>query len=377
MSAPPKPLLIYGVNGDGRGHAARALVLAPYLRPYYRLVFHSSQDALALLRQSFVNQDDIAFVEISGTRWIYRHRRISPWRSALHFLAQVLWVFPREARRLLHTWRESPPAGVICDFEPVVARAAARAGLPLVALSHQHAMAVMDPEKLGLWPFQQRIYRLYAWLNTPRLGALVISSFFQLPLRTRTSPTLVVGGLLRPELLHLSQADQRGEGAPLAYLRRHCRPQPVLTGLQQLAPGTVVFGLDDAQRLEFSRLRFCPIDPNGFLSFLAAAPFLVAAAGHQLLCEAMELRKPALALYERAHDEQRLNARQWERAGYGMAVELESFETHQLKDFIERLPRYRCALQKRVGAQDNAPVTACWMLRQLRPRHAQGGAPLG
>jgi len=97
MSAPAKPLLIYGVNGDGRGHAARALVLAPYLRPHYRIVFHSSQDALALLRQSFVNQDDIAFVEIPGTRWIYRHRRISPWRSALHFLVQALWVVIGEA----------------------------------------------------------------------------------------------------------------------------------------------------------------------------------------------------------------------------------------------------------------------------------------
>ena len=366
MSAPPKPLLIYGVNGDGRGHAARALVLAPYLRPYYRLAFHSSQDALALLRQSFVNQDDIAFVEISGTRWIYRHRRISPWRSALHFLAQALWVFPWEARRLVHTWRDTPPAGVICDFEPVVARAAALAGLPLVALSHQHAMAVMDPAKLGLWPFQQWIYRLYAWLNTPRFGALVISSFFQLPLRTRALPTLVVGGLLRPELLQLSQGDQWVGEAPLAYLRRQCPPQPVLIGLQQLAPGTVVFGLDDSHGLAFSRLRFYPVDPNGFLSFLAAAPFLVAAAGHQLLCEAMELQKPVLALYERAHDEQRLNARLWERAGYGMAVELEGFETHHLKAFIERLPRYRCALQQRVGAQDNAPATALWMLRQLQ-----------
>jgi uncharacterized protein (TIGR00661 family) len=366
MSVPTKPLLIYGVNGDGRGHAARALVLAPYLRPYYRLVFHSSQDALALLQQSFVNQADMSFVEIPGTRWIYRNRRICPWRSALHFLAQTLWMFPREARRLAHSWRDAQPVGVICDFEPVVARAAALAGLPLVALSHQHAMAAMDPAKLGLWPFQQWIYRLYAWLNTPRLGALAISSFFLLPLRRGASEALVVGGLLRPELLQLSQLPQGEEGAPLAYLRRHCLHRPVLIGLQALAPGTVVFGVDASQKQAFSGLRFCPVDPYGFLSFLVSAPFLVAAAGHQLLCEAMELRKPVLALYERAHDEQRLNAKQWERAGYGMAVELERFETHRLQAFMDHLPHYRCALRQRVGAQDNAPATALWMLRQLQ-----------
>jgi len=366
MSAPAKPLLIYGVNGDGRGHAARALVLAPYLRPHYRIVFHSSQDALALLRQSFVNQDDIAFVEIPGTRWIYRHQRISPWRSALHFLVQALWVFPREARRLQRSWRHTPPVGVICDFEPVVARAAALAGLPLVALSHQHAMAAMDPGQLGLSPLQQWIYRLYAWLNTPRFGALVISSFFQLPLRSGFSGALVVGGLLRPELLQLSQEQPQAEGAPLAYLRRQGLHLPVLIGLQQLVPGAVVFGLDAPPGLVFSGLRFRPVDPDGFLRCLAAAPFLVAAAGHQLLCEAMELQKPVLALYEGAHDEQRLNARLWERAGYGMAVELERFETHRLQAFIDRLPRYRCALQKRVGALGNAPATAVWMLGQLQ-----------
>lgn len=371
MSAPPKPLLIYGVNGDGRGHAARALVLAPYLRPHYRLVFHSSQDALALLRQSFAGQDDISFVEVPGTRWIYRHRRICTWRSALHFLAQSLWLFPRAAKRLGNSWRDTPPAGVICDFEPVVARAAALAGLPMVALSHQHAMAVMDPAKLGLWPFQQWIYRVYAWLNTPRFGALVISSFFQLPLRAGVSEALVVGGLLRPELLQKGPLPPRPEAAPLAYLRRHSRYQPVLNGLQKLAPGAVVFGLDVSQAPTLPGLRFCPIDADGFMSALAGAPFLVAASGHQLLCEALELQKPVLALYERAHDEQRLNARLWERAGYGMAVELERFDLPRLQLFLDRLPRYRWALRQRVSARDNATVTAGWMLHQL---HAQAPA---
>jgi UDP:flavonoid glycosyltransferase YjiC (YdhE family) len=365
MSAPAKPLLIYGVNGDGRGHAARALVLAPYLRPHFRLVFHSSQDALALLRQSFVNQPDITFVEIPGTGWIYRNQRISSWRSTLHFLAQAFHVFPREARRLAHAWRDSSPVGVICDFEPVVARAAALAGLPLVALSHQHAMAVMDPAQLGLLPFQQWIYRLYAWLNTPRFGALAISSFFQLPLRAGASEALIVGGLLRPGILQLSQAHPQAGGAPLAYLRRHCLQLPVLRGLDQLVPGTVVFGLDDSHERLFPCLRFCPVDPIGFVSCLAAAPFLVAAAGHQLLCEALELRKPVLALYECAHDEQRLNARMWERAGYGMAVELESFQPQRLQDFLDALSCYRRALQDRVGARQNAPLTARWMLRKL------------
>jgi uncharacterized protein (TIGR00661 family) len=365
MTALAKPLLIYGVNGDGLGHAARALVLAPYLRPHFRLVFHSSQGALALLRRSFQNQDDVAFVEIPGTRWIYRHQHISPWRSALFFLAQALWVFPQEARKLRRRWRETAPIGVICDFEPVVSRAAALAGLPVVALSHQHAMAAMDPAELGLLPLQQWIYRLYAWLNTPRFGALVISSFFQLPLRCPFAMALVVGGLLRPEILRLSQAPQPSEGGPLVYLRRYSQYLPVLIGLQQHVPGAVVFGLDSPPGLDLSALRFRPVDPDDFLRCLAAAPFLVAAAGHQLLCEAMELRKPVLVVYERAHDEQRLNASMWERAGYGMAVELERFQADVLQTFMDRLPRYRSALQKRVGAHDNAPRAASWMLSQL------------
>ena len=180
----------------------------------------------------------------------------------------------------------------------------------------------------------------------------------------------MVGGLLRPELLQLSQEQPQAEAAPLAYLRRQGLHRPVLNSLQQLVPGAVVFGLEAPPGLAFPGLRFRPVDPDGFLRCLAAAPFLVAAAGHQLLCEAMQLQKPVLALYERAHDEQRLNARLWERAGYGMAVELERFETHRLQAFIDRLPRYRCALQKRVGALGNAPATALWMLRQLQALNA-------
>lgn len=365
MSDPAKPLLIYGVNGDGLGHAARALVLAPYLRCHYRLAFFSSQGALALLRRSFQNQDDISFIQVPGTRWIYHNQHISPWRSALFFLAQAFWVFPRHARRLCRRWRDIPPVGVISDFEPVVARAATLAGLPLVALSHQHAMAVMDPARLGLLPLQQWIYRLYAWLNTPRFEALVISSFFQLPLRADFTKILVVGGLLRPEILRLSQVPQRPRGGALVYLRRHSPYMPVLHALANLMPGAVVFGIDRPEELPLPTLQFRPIDPDGFLRVLAAAPFLVAAAGHQLLCEALELQKPVLVLYERDHDEQRLNARMWERAGYGMAVQLERFEPHSLQTFLGRLPLYRSALEKRAGALENAQTAARWMLCQL------------
>lgn len=366
MSASAKPVLIYGVNGDGRGHAARAIVLAPYLRDHFQLVFHSSQDALVLLRQYFQGQDDISFVEIPGTHWVYRHQGISPWRSVLHFLVQVLWVFPRKARKLIRCWREMPPVGVISDLEPVVARAAAFAGLPLVALSHQHAMAMMDPSRLGLWPIQQWIYRLYAWLNTPQFRALVISSFFQLPLRSRHADVLVVGGLIRPECLRLSHLPLKDGGAPLVYLRRNSPHREVLIGLQMLAPEAVVFGLNDPQKGAEFKLRFRPVDPATFLDCLVEAPYLVAAAGHQLLCEAMELKKPVLALYERAHDEQRLNARMWERSGYGMAVEIERFQAKHLQLFIDSLPHYRQALAQRAGASENARTTANWMLHQLR-----------
>lgn len=359
-----KPVLAYGVNGDGLGHASRALVLAPLLLNHYQLIFFSSQGAFSLLKQHLERHPDCSFVEVPGTHWIYRDGRISVWRSVVRYIWQVIWCFPSSAARIAKLLSQSEVAAVLCDFEPVLARAGKQADLPVLAMSHQHAMVAFRPNSIGFTYIKTQIFSIYMALNAPYRSALLISSFFSPPLRSRYADSFVIGGLLRPEVFEYASTAQ-SYGRPLLYLRRFSNCRHVLSALDQAGIQADIFGLG-AQSLEkYQGLCHHDRDSRKFLQLLADAPYVISASGHQLICEAIELRKPILALYEQALDEPRMNAFMVESLGYGMASELGKFTQTILEQFVNRLPVYRRALQSRVSAQGNPESVVQWVDNQL------------
>ncbi len=369
MTPSSKPLLAYGVNGDGLGHAARALVLVPLLLRRYRILICGSEAAQSLLREHFSSEPDVAFEDVPVTpTFTYRRQRISTSLTVLGFLKQVVFGFPTAANRFCRILKRSGAVAVISDFEPVLNRAGRCAGLPVLSLSHQHVMLVFHPESVGVSWLRSLVLRAYVSIIAPNPSSLVLSSFFQPALRKAYSETLLVGGLLRPDVFRFADTAS-DDGAALVYLRRYSNHGPVLELIHRSEISAHVFGLPESACGDFPRLVHMQRDPRRFLEVFSAAPFVIAAAGHQLLCEAIELRKPVLALYEPVHDEQRMNAVMLEQMGYGMGVSIDAFADHHLQRFLERLPQYRQALSRRVSAAGNTERVVAWMEERLPSQH--------
>ena len=128
--------IFFGVQGEGRGHAARALALVEALRPHHRLVLYANGQAFEMLEPLYVGSDvelyrlpDVAFRYGPG-------RRLSYVRTGLGN-AHYLWRLRQLVRMVeLHMEREQPDL-VLTDFEPVTARAARAAGVPFLSVDHQ------------------------------------------------------------------------------------------------------------------------------------------------------------------------------------------------------------------------------------------------
>ncbi|UJR84336.1 Hypothetical protein I5071_64150 [Sandaracinus amylolyticus] len=219
---------------------------------------------------------------------------------------------------------------VISDFEPVLARAAREARIPLVSLDHQQFLVHCDLSALPL------ALRAYAAFMAPFVRGFcsgqresIVSSFFEADLAPGARAVTQVGVLLRREV-----RDARpSRGAHLvAYLRRDSASR-ALDALARCGAPVRVYGLG-AQRSQ-GRLSFLPVHPTRFVDDLATARGLVTTAGNQLVGEALWLTKPVLAIPEPGNHEQRINAWFLERTGAGRRIEIEQLDASWVRRFLD------------------------------------------
>jgi uncharacterized protein (TIGR00661 family) len=334
--------IVYGLSGEGSGHAMRGkVVLGHLVRAGHAVKVATFDRGLAALAQDF----DVTPVE--GLSIAARDNRVSVART----LAANLKKLPRGARSAKELRRtlfgEFQPDLVICDFEPVTAHLALRERVPLVTLDNQHFLRYVEHERVPGRAREARTTLSIVRAIVPRSQRSIVTSF--LPGRPKNERTFLVPPILRPEILALEPS--RGEHV-LVYCTQ---PYPsLLDDLRSL--GHVPFRLYGFERAgKEGQLDFRKFSAAGFLEDLASARAVVATAGFTLLGETLQLGKPLLALPMKGQYEQELNSYLLGKSGWGRDGRLATRET--LGDFLFRLPQYEQALES-YPRQDNRKTFA-------------------
>lgn len=351
--------ILYSVMGEGRGHAARARAMVEQLRGKHRLILLTSHDALAFLRNSYADDPEIEVHEIPGLKFHYSGTEldnIKTIRKGLQF-----WISRgHNVRKLLPKLREWQPDLVVCDFEPLTPIAAQRLGIPVLSLDHQHFLSTYDLSSLPL-----RLQR-WAWAMSWTIWAFglrqtdtVVSAFYKPALKPRCQDITQVGPLLRPAVR--AKVPVVGEHL-LSYLRRVTPPE-VLDVLADSPLPVRVYGL--GEREPRGAITFHKIDETTFLDDLATCNAVVAAAGNQLLGEALYFGKPCLALPEKNHYEQSINAHFLEQLGGGEWCHLGEVKPATLSDFLDQKETYRQNLVDSEESFDGTAAAAAAIERML------------
>ncbi|MFM7243544.1 MAG: glycosyltransferase family protein [Planctomycetaceae bacterium] len=342
-----------GLCGEGRGHAARVCTLVERLGGSHEYLIATATEALEFLRRRFAGRGDVRLVEVPGIRFRYVGNRLDVPQTildGLHFAAREL---PRQVTRLARLLDSFEPALAITDFEPALPRAAARLGVPVVSLDHQHFLVAYD---LGRLPptlrCTARFMGLACRLFVPRATATVVSAFFRPPLVAGWRHAVQAGPLLRTAILAATPHDA---GHLVSYVRRHT-PAEVIGALATAGLPVRVYGL--GRREAVGPITFHDIDEQRFVADLAGCRGVVAAAGNQLIGEALHLGKPLLVLPERAHAEQTMNAHFLAAEGCGTFAPLESVTAATIRGFLDDLDRFAGPLAERRGRMDGFPDAA-------------------
>lgn len=335
--------ILYGLCGEGSGHATRARVVLRHLAARgHELRIASFDRGAADLRPEF------EVLEIEGLRLSGRDNRV----SKLGTLRENLGRLKSGARRLRAFRREGferfEPELVVCDFEPQTAWLARELRVPVLTIDNQHLVRCLEHPGVPGLAREARLLRALVQLIVPRRARSIVTSFW--PGRVLDERAVRVPPILREEVLALEPT--RGEHVVVYFTRGFESFLEVLRTLPALRFRVYGAGREGREaNVEFQK-------PSGplFRADLAAARAVVATAGFGLIGEALFLGKPYLALPMRGQYEQELNAHHLELCGYGRNGRAWTGET--LGDFLFRLPQYEAALSRYPRSDNRAALKA-------------------
>lgn len=337
-------LLWYGIQGEGRGHAARSGVLIGRLRALgHEVRLFTGGDAEAMFA------GDPCLESIPLLRFAYFKGRLSLLRSLLRNTPLATQLMTRTGPvigSLCRRARRERPDLIVTDFEPFLSRVGRRMGIPVVCVDHQHALSDTVLPALGRAAddLSGRILSGGVPLiaHSPHR---VVSSFAHFPRRPGSEARLV-GCFLRTKVLDLVASPPQESGHVTVYMKESALLERILPVLRGRKERFQVWS-SDPRRGEEGNISFHGLHPDLFLESLASSDWLLSTAGNQGLGEALALGKPVLAVPVPGQTEQEYNALALVRCGCGERVSLEEFDGDSLDSFQSRLPHHRLALEER------------------------------
>jgi len=326
--------ILYGVPGEGLGHATRSkVVIGHLLSQGHHVYVVSSSRAYAVLAAAFPGRVH----EIRGFHLAYRGLAVSKARTAV----LTLRTAPDDLRFNFAQYRELlgdfKPELIISDFESFSYLFAKMRRLPIISIDN---MQVINRAKLNVTiPTAERgnyqLAKSIVRAKLPRSRHYFIASFFEVPL---SKPhTTLVPPIIRPEIL---AATPTAGGHVLVY--QSATTQQDLVPLLQQLPGQEfrVYGFNKAESHGNVQLR--AFSEAGFIADLASCRAVVTNGGFSLISEAVFLHKPVCAIPIPAQFEQWLNAAEVEQMGYGR--HFAALTADNLRAFLQGLAGYAGAL---------------------------------
>jgi uncharacterized protein (TIGR00661 family) len=326
--------ILYGVVGEGMGHAMRSGVVLDHLTKNHEVqVVVSGRAHDYLVKRA---SERLQVQKIWGLNIVYEDNEVSNFRTVLANLKGAVSGMPKNVRAYFDIAEKFQPDVVISDFESWSYLFGMNHMIPVVSVDNIQMLTrcTHAPEILA---GHENEFRIAKTVIKPKVaGAFhyLITTFFYPPVR---KPRTTLGPpILRPQIL----AAERGQGDHLLVYQTSTSNAALPEILARSGRECRIYGLrrDLKEDVVEGNLRYRPFSEDGFVDDLRTARGVIASAGFTLMGEAVYLRRPMLAIPVGGQFEQVLNARYLEAEGYGLAAD--ELTSERLSEFLERLPDF-------------------------------------
>jgi len=322
--------ILYGVVGEGMGHAMRSRVVLERLTAQgHEIHVMASSRAADFLATRFSGVR-----RIHGFHIVYEENRMRRGATLWSNVAKGTAALPRNLEAYFGLLRDFRPELVISDFESWTWVYAKLHGLPVLSIDNQQIIARCRHPKEVIAGHETdfRITRAFVRAKLPACDRYLVTTFFH-P-EVHRSRTVLIPPILRPEIL--AATPRRGDHL-LVYQTAEGY-KGLLQTLTETGLECRIYGLRRGLQEEQveGNLRFRPFSESEFIADLATARGVIAGGGFTTLGEAVYLRKPTLSVPVGGQFEQVLNARWLERLGYGRSAD--ALDPAAIHGFLKAIP---------------------------------------
>lgn len=323
--------ILYGVPGEGMGHATRSKVIIQYLlEQNHDVRVVSSDRAFTFLNTAFPGR----VTEIKGFHFAYKNAKIS--KSGTFMLnlksagKNLVYNYIKKLE-IEHTFEADL---VISDFESFAYFYAKMHQLPIISIDN---MQVMNRCKLDIAISKEEesnftLAKQIVKAKLPGCNQYLISSFFEAEIVKKN--TQLVPPIIREAILQAKTS----EGNHILMYQTSSSLENVQETLAQLPhENFMVYGMN--QNYTEGNVQFKPFSETEFIADFASAKAVIANGGFSFLSEAVYLHKPIYSFPIDGQFEQYMNAAYIEKLGYGR--HFKSLGSDQLKAFLYDLPHFK------------------------------------
>lgn len=323
--------ILYGVVGEGMGHAMRSRVVIEHLIAQgHELEIMASGRAVDFLSKRFQGVN-----RIHGLHMIYEENRVRRGKTLWSNVLSGATGLPKNIGAYFELIKDFRPELTISDFESWTYLYAKLHRLPIVSIDNMQIInrCTHAPKIIAGHEADFQLARAFVKSKLPFCSHYLIATFFRPPVRKPN--TTLVPPILRPEII--AAARRRGE---------HLLIYQTAEGHDALSSTLAKTGLEcriygmrrniTEEQVE-GNLRYRPFSEEGFIDDLASCRAVIAGGGFTLMGEAVYLHKPMLAVPLGRQFEQVLNARYLEHEGFGQSAGALD-DPAVIRRFVEAIP---------------------------------------
>jgi uncharacterized protein (TIGR00661 family) len=326
--------ILYGVTGEGMGHATRSKVVCEHLiEQGHKVKIVVSGRAHAFLSKSFPD-----VVEIKGLTIRYVNNAMDRDGS----LARNVLAAPGLVRGNVGVYYDKvvdfKPDAVITDFDSFAYLFAKRHRLPILSIDNQAIIHRCKHDKSITKGVELDYNLTKAFIKAKIAGCdhYIITTFFFPPIRKKFADnTTLVPPMLRKAVLDAKKKAKLGEHV-IVY-QTSMSDSKLVPNLNKIkGEKFIVYGLRRSETHGNCVLK--EFSEEGFVADLAGARAVVANGGLSLIGEAVFLGKPIYSVPVQHQFEQVMNARYLEEMGYGLGAD--TIDQELLRLFLAENSKY-------------------------------------
>jgi uncharacterized protein (TIGR00661 family) len=328
--------ILYGVVGEGMGHATRSRVVLEHLTKHHDVHIVVSGRARDYLAKRFENVHNIWGFTIQ-----YEGNSVKKWQTVLQNLKGAVSGWPLNVKTYFDLVENFAPDVVISDFESFSYMFGRNHFIPVISVDNMQIInrCTHDPALLAGHEDQFELTRGIVKSKVPGSFHYLVTTFFYPPVRKER--TTLAPSILRPEIL----AAKSEPGDHLLVYQTMTSNTALIDELKKSGKECRIYGYkrDLKEDLREGNLLFRPFSEAGFIDDLRTARGVVGGGGYTLMSEAVYLRKPMLSVPIGGQFEQVMNALYLQQLGYGMHAT--ALDGRVLGEFLEKVPDCEKSLQ--------------------------------